>query len=141
MGMGYGANNILALNEEKLRKEFEQEFKALEATLEPVELSLKELAQAEQYQSSVQDEYEDISNEQETLIYDALDKLTDAFKDTYGFTLHLGYHDSDSEGGRYDDVDGVFFSLSYGEVYTIKPEARVLNEKIGFEDKFFVTYG
>lgn len=141
MGMGYGANNILALNEEKLRKEFQQEFEVLEATLELVELSLKDLAQAEQYQSSIQDEYEDISTEQETLIYDALEQLTKAFKDTYGFTLYLGHHDNEAEGSRYDDVDGVFFSLSHGEIYTIKPEAKVLNEKIGFEDKFFVTFG
>ena len=141
MGMGYGANNILALNEEKLRKEFKQEFETLEATLELLELSLGDLAQAQQYESPLQDEYEDISVEQEAMVYSALNQLTEAFKDTYGFTLYLGYHDNEAEGSRYDDVDGVFFSISHGEVYGIKPEAKVLNEKIGFEDKFFVTYG
>lgn len=141
MGMGYGANHILAVNEEKLRKEFQQEFKALEATLKSVELSMEDLAQAEQYQSSLQDEYEDISDAQEALIYDTLGRLTKAFKDTYGMKLYLGYHDSSGEGDRYDDVDGVFFSINHSEVYDIKPEAKVLNEKIGFEDQFFVTYG
>lgn len=141
MGMGYAANNVLALNEEKLRNEFKQAFKALDAALESAGVDFKDLAAAAQYDMPLSDECEDITDAQEADVHNALDALTEEFKNTYDLTLYLEYHDSEGEGDRYDDIDGVVFTINHSEAYTITPKAKVLNDEIGFEDKFFVTYG
>lgn len=141
MGMGYAANNVLALNEKKLRNEFKQAFKALDEVLKSAGVDFEDLAAAAQYDMPLSDECEDITDAQEADIFNALNALTEEFKNVYDLTLYLEYHNSEDEGDRYDDIDGAVFTINHSEAYTITPKAKTLKDEIGFEDKFFVTYG
>lgn len=57
-------------------------------------------------------------------------------------SLLLGHHDSSSDGSRYDQVDGAYFYLGYGDVYDLTPEAKALKESgAEFTLKSWVTFG
>lgn len=51
--------------------------------------------------------------------------------------LGIGYHNADDEGDRYDEVDGVYFTV--GGVWERTPAGKTFESII--ERKFYVTFG
>lgn len=73
--------------------------------------------------------------------YELYKTITEKFKEETGLELELNYHDSENEGSRYDDVDGIYWEV-YG-CYIPSPELLKLREKMGDDvvsRKFFTTF-
>ena len=71
----------------------------------------------------------------------AFKKVADLFKEKTGLSLCLSCHDSDSNGDRYDDVDGTYYTLDFYEEYKVSDKAKALNDTFPFDMRLFVTYG
>jgi hypothetical protein len=81
-------------------------------------------------------------NDEEKFAYQAVetawDSLCAAFTEKHpGLSLSLGYHASDDDGDRYDDIDGGFIELD--GAYVLHSSAEKIRE--GFERQFFVVFG
>lgn len=75
---------------------------------------------------------------------EAFDRLTRVPCDlpadgTTALGLAIYTHDSDAVGGRYDEVDGVYFAVD--NLYRLSEPGREWQEKLNIERRFFVTYG
>lgn len=129
MGMGYGANYADTIELEELKKIAPQEWKALEKACK----------------ENDEDEYEGFTLEEIACgnmtvdhIMDPYEALRDAVYKKSGMDVNVGYHNSEDHGDRYDEVEGVYWSVD---------NAFIPNPKInrGFQQKinrnFFVTYG
>jgi hypothetical protein len=129
MGMGYGANFTDMIEAEELKKIAPQEWKALEGSVkgqeEDLEFYLSEFA---------------CGNEEDcpVVVGLALEKFKDAVYKKTGMEVDVGYHNSEDQGDRYDEVEGVFWAVD--NAYIPNPQiARGFQQKI--ERRFFVTYG
>jgi hypothetical protein len=94
MGYGYGANSAYVVDIDKLK-----------------ELNLPSF---EEFHNSIDREI--VQNigffyveELEQDILKLWGQLQQEFQDATGLKLYVGYHDSDAEGSKYDDVDGIFY--------------------------------
>ena len=120
-----------------------KEYKNFLKVLKEQQVDLEDFAQ--QYQ------YEELQND---LCVEAWNKLADAFElktrvdykevegkqvVTYslGLTLGLGFHDVDEQGDKYDEVDGVYFTIN--GAYELTPAGKKFNSL--FERKFFTEFG
>jgi len=74
-------------------------------------------------------------------VVNAYSDLRDAFKAKTGLDLMLNNHNSYERGSDNDEVDGPFWSLSFGDVYKLTPEAKKLQQTVPFEIKRFVDFG
>jgi hypothetical protein len=54
-----------------------------------------------------------------------------------GLQLSIGWHDLDGEGDRYDEVNGVFFSVD--GMYCLTPTGKAFNKIV--ERKFYTQFG
>jgi len=63
--------------------------------------------------------------------------LCDSFKKKTGLRIELCYHDSDSMGDRYDEVNGEFWAVD--GVYQLTPAGRKYKKYI--QRKTFVIFG
>jgi hypothetical protein len=94
MGYGYGANSAYVVDIDKLK-----------------ELNLPSF---EEFHNSIDREI--VQNigffyveELEQDILKLWEQLQQEFQNATGLKLYVGYHDSDAEGSKYDDVDGIFY--------------------------------
>ena len=55
--------------------------------------------------------------------------------------LATNNHPSSDIGSCYDDVDGVYYSLVFEEVFSVSEKAKELEKTIPYDMSFFVTYG
>lgn len=138
MGMGYGANMELVIGLGSLESIVPNEMKALLDLIDSAGCSLDSLATSIFYD----DVMEDVTEEEDKNIQEAFTTMTDAFKSRTGIDVSLGFHDSDSEGSRYDEVDGAYFALKWSDVYEETVQATALrNMGAVFTLKSWVTYG
>lgn len=79
--------------------------------------------------------------EKRDIVVNAYNDLREAFKKKTGLDLMLNNHDSDERGSANDEVDGPFWSLLFGDVYQLTPEAEKLKQTVPFEIKRFVDFG
>ena len=127
MGMGYGANFADTISVVSIRLFCEKELNAFLKAIEDEALTLEDVARELSYEES---DNPDIQR--------AYEKLQEAFDNaTGGMGLFLEYHDSEGGGDRYDDVDGVYWSLN--NVYEMTEVAKAIKGHI--HRKFFVTFG
>lgn len=69
-------------------------------------------------------------------------KISSKFKEVTGLELFVEYHDSENEGSRYDDVDGMYFCV--GGLWQPTKKFRDFKKKFGDEAitrAFYVTFG
>ena len=79
---------------------------------------------------------------QEEAIRQRLKDLLNAFYKETNINLYLCYHNSSDDGSRYDEVDGAFWQLAYGDILQLTPSAQdLLNRGIFYDKKYWVTYG
>lgn len=58
-------------------------------------------------------------------------EITGKVKDKTGLDLDVGFHDSDSEGDSYDEVDGLYFEFSHAQLYQPTPKFKALKKLYG----------
>jgi len=88
------------------------------------------------------DEDEDVFNQRITEYDQAFNKLRDDFTEATKvgeskLELDMGYHNCDSEGDRYDEVDGAYFCVD--GCYAPTPAAAQLLENQTIERRWFVV--
>ena len=69
-------------------------------------------------------------------------KISSKFKEVTGLDIYVEYHDSENEGSRYDDVDGMYFSV--GGLWQPTKKFREFKKKFGDDAitrSFYVTFG
>ena len=70
------------------------------------------------------------------------DKISSKFTEVTGLKIFVEYHDSENEGSRYDDVDGMYFCV--GGLWQPTKKFREFKKKFGDEAitrAFYVTFG
>lgn len=136
MGMGHMACTANIIEKEDILKVIPDEFQALEDLLEVYQVTWDELAAAEEYGDTIDEAEEGAAEE----IHECWVKAAKVFEEKTGLELFIGLHNQEDEGSRYDDVDGVYFSL--GNVFRYTPEAKKLMDNgIAIEQKFWVRIG
>ena len=138
MGMGYGANFDVIIAEEDVKKICSREGAKLDSLINEYGSSWEDVAQASEYSNEI----EGVDEKGNNVIWDAIEVVLKAFKERTGIGLDFHYHDSDSHGDRYDEVNGVYYSLNWNDCYQITPQYKQLRE-IGVDAtmKYWVTYG
>jgi hypothetical protein len=134
MGMGYGAN---------FAETVEQDF-IKEVCPEALEAFLGSLDKGSDDDDNYLIDLDTFACECACMNDDALnfppyERLCEAFKEKTGIGLNLSYHDVESDGDRYDGVDGVYWSLDFEDVYVMTPAALKIADKI--KRQFFVNFG
>lgn len=140
MGMGYAAAFVIEITMEDLEKLKLPEHKAFIQYLMKNEIDINEFAQKVQF-IDIDEKDNDDDEDLFTKAFDKYIALSQAFKTKYGVGLYLGYHDSNDDGSRYDDIDGVYYTLEFNDVYKLSEEAEKLKKVAPFEIKQFVQYG
>lgn len=162
MGMGYGANYADVIEAEHVMKLAPKGWAAINALWEEDQLEkdaalivLHHLVHDDQYGIEQLENYykpgtplgDDETWEERAAAYKkAWDELHEEFmhatasggRDGSSFLdLGIGYHNADDEGDRYDEVDGVYFTV--GGVYKLTRAGERFKDII--ERKFYVTFG
>lgn len=137
MSMGYAANQVIVIDEEEIEKLNLKTFPKLKEILHSNETSdqdLREILLEGSYHGEMANErVQEIEK-----IY--LDFVLEFLKTT-GVDIFLNYHDSTNDGDGYDEVDGLFFELSFTDIYEETEKAKELRKSVHFEAKTYVQYG
>lgn len=138
MGMGYGANYADVVDEAFVKETCPDELQKFREAFETYQND-PDLSESASYLiSEVLDTPESPKTDSPTLpMWETYHVLIEKFAQLTGLYLALCYHDSDSEGDRYDDVNGEFWSV--GGVYTITPAGEKFKDKIS--RVHYVTFG
>lgn len=71
-------------------------------------------------------------------------EIADKVKEKTGLDLNVDFHDSDSEGDNYDEVDGLYFEFYHAQLYKPTPKFEALKKLYG-EDVvkrcFYTVFG
>ena len=143
MGMGYAANFDWVISKEDLEKICGEEVRMIDFLCDKFGVSWDQIASAYVYHDSIN--FYNIDDEEEaermdSEVFDTLSELTKKFKAKTNLELELGYHNSSDNGDRYDDIDGVYFSVS--GAYKLTDEAiKLLNKGIKIKSATWVSYG
>lgn len=128
MGSGYGANYADVVTEDFIND-------ILKESGEPTLLQLFYDAFPEGLSESnitfCRDEWSELQISRYETLIDVFNDLTD------GLELSIGYHNSSQYGDRYDDVDGIFWSVE--GVYQYTEAGERYKDKIS--RSLYVTYG
>jgi hypothetical protein len=130
MGIGYSANYADVVSEDWVKEVAPKEFDNFKNALEKVEVDIEVFARDNQYGGSDEVDWGDEVDQ----TYDA---LVTKFKESTGLDLEIYYHDSENEGDRYDDVNGVFWMVS--GVYQLTEAGEKHKDRI--TRAFYVTFG
>jgi hypothetical protein len=139
MGMGYGAGYAYVISQNKIKQVCPIEYKAFFKEMKKSEVSLDSFAQFVDQGRELEQftDYDEASEVQGRLV-DLWTALQTAFhKKSNGLTLELGFHDSDNEGDRYDDINGTYFSV--GGMYQLTKAGKKFQRSV--KQQFFVTFG
>ena len=138
MGMGYGAVVVEVISEQFLAKEFPTEWENLQNKIAAVASIINSSEPQQVWSDFCEEEAHEgvLDYDDEGLIKMAWDALCGAFEARYApMSIYLGYHNSEANGSRYDQVDGAYIALH--NAYQKRPEA----EKIEFDTVAYVVFG
>lgn len=157
MSMGYGAGFTLKVKEEVLEKLVPEQIKTFLNQMEEADFSTTDFLTAIEEIKINEDNWE---NALDTLIEEmesedvnenikvaenavkAWIDLRNSFEKATGFPLYMGYHNSEEYGSEYDEVEGIYFSLNFNDVYEETESMKKAKEKgMDYDMSFFVTYG
>jgi hypothetical protein len=131
MGMGYWANQAYVISEEVLRKVCKKEYNALINLLKKLDIDVEgyngQILAQEEYEELTNSNDEPLTKENANKVGEVIQELQNAFNKSSNLGLHINYQ-SEDEGSRYDDVEGLFW-----EVYGF---TGVTTEGQAFIDKF-----
>ena len=127
MGSGYGANYADVVSEDFINDILE---KAGQSTLLQMFYDSFPEGLSESNLTFCRDEWSELQ-------YSRYETLVDVFDDLTGLELSIGYHNSGQDGDRYDDLDGIFWSVE--GVYKYTEAGEKYKDKIS--RSFYVSYG
>ena len=128
MSMGYASAYADTIEEKSVKKFCPKEFQALQNVIDETPCTWEDVARA--------GNYGDIEKDCGKEIYSAYQKLYDAFEKKTGLQLFIAYHDSEDEGDRYDDVNGIYWGVN--GMYQLTPAGKKMNKYV--ERKTFVQF-
>jgi hypothetical protein len=128
MGMGYAAAYADVVTEETIKKFCPKEFENLSNAIDDADDTWDNVAQS----LEIGDDDEVSGN---VVIY--FRKLQKAFEKKTGLSLCIGYHSADDDGDRYDDIDGIYWSVD--GMYQLTPAGKKMKKYV--ERKTFVQFG
>jgi hypothetical protein len=133
MGMGYGANYADVIEDADVAKVCPKEYKKLLSTLKSCKIDMDQLGRAIAYGENV---CRNKRNNRKVLT--AYNNVVGAFIGKYeGAGLGLGFHNSQDDGDRYDDVNGSHWCVE--GLYELSPVGKKLNHMV--TRKMYVTFG
>ena len=141
MSMGYGAAYADVITEKRIKRTCPTEMTAFLRAIKDAGSSMENVAQhlaqdAELDLSHIEDDKEAVKKQE--AIHKTWRKLQRVFKRvSEGLALNIGYHNSEDEGSRYDEVNGAFFCV--GGVYRLTPAGKRFRRSI--KRKFYVNFG
>ena len=159
MGMGYVACTAVVIAEKQLRSFLPEEYAAFEATVkeckDQVGFDLNFFAQLFRFghdensfivacdQPDIKENADQVELLQKKF-FAAYDRLGQAFHekttvDGAGLVVHLSFHSTESEGDRYDDVDGRFWVVD--GFFQKTPAAKMFEKQLGLQEVFYVSFG
>jgi hypothetical protein len=131
MGMGYGANTVDTIEEKSVETMCPVEYNAFMQAIKDAGIE-----SVEEFAISIVggDDGKDLETGQ------TFASLCNKFKESTGLTVGIGYHDSEDDGSRYDEIEGYYWWVY--EVYEMTKEAKSF-EELGHSitRKQFVTFG
>jgi len=128
MGMGYGCNFAEVIEQETVEKFCPKEFKNLITTLDESSFAIEDVARCSSYM-----DFTEVGDKIKKAFY----ALTKAFNKKTGLSLYMGYHDTEGEGDRYDEVDGAFWAVE--GMWQLTPVGKKMDKFVS--RKFWVTFG
>ena len=151
MGMGYGANyadvvadkTVQNIVGKKLLDDFMEKYEAFLDSNE--ELSAFDITDTLNYTAVMAPDKKFNDDTPESVaLRKAWYAIHDKFKEQTDVDLLVEFHDSEENGGRYDEVDGLYFCISQVDLYQPTPAYQKMKERFGddvVERKFYVTFG
>jgi|SRR5690625_871327 len=141
MAMGYGANFAIVLQEDKLNDFNLREHKSFLEKLEEKNVDIGDFAESiSRDDIFVNRSGEYLSEDESDELFESYEVFIKAFMERTNLSIALEYHSSD-DGDCYDDVDGHYYTLDFGEVYGLSDDAIELSKKIPFNFAYFVHFG
>lgn len=129
MGMGCAGAYADVIEESAVKKFCPKEFQALQDAIDGTSFAWEDIARAGQY--------EDIAQACSPEIEKVFLVLTKAFEKKTRLSLSIAYHDSESEGDRYDDVNGIYWCV--GNMYQLTSAGKKMKKYV--DRKMFVQFG
>jgi hypothetical protein len=126
MGMGYGACYADVIKAEDVWKLCPKEYEAFLDAVAKSDMSLDEFAIDHCVLIDIDPE-----------VIDCWNALYKKFEEVTGLELDIYYHNSEDNGDRYDDVDGVFFAVE--GMYELSEAGKKMKDKV--QRQLYVTYG
>ena len=120
MGMGHSAAYADTVEEGFIEEIAPNELANFKSALEKEGTELDSFAQ----NTAIGEDMSDFGGE----VNQTYDELLTKFESETGLELELSYHDSYSDGDRYDEVDGAFWTV--GGVYGLTPAGKKYVDKI-----------
>lgn len=149
MGMGFGANFVVAIQEvdvarivgKPLMKKYNEALDALEAAGGGRDEFARDIFYSMAGDSLDKGIPEQVKAHDEALAL--YEKIRSVFQKKTGIELLLGFHDQEEEGDRYDDISGAFWHLDFTDCFPASKQFTALRKKckkrIGINH--FVTFG
>lgn len=135
MAMGHAGYTAITLNVNRLELLQLKSYSNLKKVLE--------LSEDEKYELHEAIEFDRIKTLDESLMKyaDYVEEFRLEFFEKTGIKVYLGYHDKENHGDIYDEVEGLYFELEFGDVYQMTDEAIDLSRVAAFGFESFVYYG
>lgn len=135
MAMGHAGYTAITLNVDRLELLQLKSYSNLKKVLE--------LSEDEKYELHEAIEFDRIKTLDESLMKyaDYVEEFRLEFFEKTGIKVYLGYHDKENNGDIYDEVEGLYFELDFGDVYQMTDEAIDLSRRAAFGFESFVYYG
>lgn len=154
MGMGYGANFALTVEETVLEKMAPEAMKILsdkvrettdllgDEALEEVSRPDFDMDDAIEVTNRFVDGLDEASTKDAVVLLTAIREVLMAFKAQTGMDLYAHLHPGDEYGDVYDDVNGIYFALAFADVFQETEQMKAAKENgADYDFSFFVTYG
>ena len=136
MGMGHSAGYADTITEDGLRKIVGNLIDEFVRVVEETDTSTHKIP----YMINDGVEDDDPSGQR---VVNAWEAVAKAFLEYTGLEVCVVHHDSESEGDRYDEIDGLYYHVE--GMYELSQKGRdlqfQLDKEHAVERKFFVTFG
>lgn len=140
MSMGYSGHEIVCIEEEDIEKMNLPSWTRFKMKMVELNVSMEDFAMYKnEFVSTIRKE--GVEEELEEEFIEELIRLFDEFEREFWkkteINLILGYHDSESYGSEYDELNGYYFELWFDDIFQPTEKAK----KIPYKWKSFVVYG
>jgi hypothetical protein len=111
MSSGYSANCGWTIDWENIKKIVPKEVKELEELVNPHNITIDDICRAFEYElfEDLCEDYEDDCDDFTDSIKKLFTSIQDKFKEVTDLEIIPGYHDRESSGDIYDNIDGGYF--------------------------------